>query len=59
MPPTTQRTLGDLLHPMRPGRPTHIVNAVSRSVSADTATWRYERTLAYYAGLEAQQRAGD
>lgn len=55
-PATVERTLGDLLHPGRPGRTTHVVNAVSRSVSADVAPWRYERILSFYAGLEAESR---
>ena len=53
-PRTAERTLGDLLHPSRPGRPTHVVNAVSREVSADVAPWRWERVLSFYAALERE-----
>jgi len=48
----SERTVGDLLHPARPGRPTTAVNAVSQSVSMDVAPWRFERIMQFYAGLE-------
>jgi len=52
VPSTAARTLGDLTHPTRPGTPTAVVNAVSQAVSTDTASWRWERLVQFYAGLE-------
>jgi len=40
----------------RPGRPTAIVNAVSREVGGDVAGWRWTRIVSFYGQLEREAR---
>lgn len=56
-PRTHERTLGDLLHPARPGRIVSVVNAAAREVATDPAAWSVHRLLDLYATLEAEARA--
>jgi len=59
-PAAHERTLGDLLDPTRPGRPTDMVNAVSREMRTDVADWRLDRVLSMLRQLDnesAEQRA--
>jgi hypothetical protein len=55
-PRTHERTLGDLLHPARPGRTVSVVNAAAREVATDPAAWTLDRLLDLYATLEAEAR---
>lgn len=56
-----ERTLGDLLHPARPGRVVDVVNRVSMEVGGDVAEWRLVRVVSLFASLqrEARERAQD
>lgn len=56
-PRTYERTLGDLLDPLRPGRVVDIVNAVTRETGVDAEGWRIDRLLSMVAGLEADAAA--
>lgn len=58
-PKNHERTLGDLLDPLRPGRMTDLVNSVTRETGIDAATWRVDRLLRMVASIEyaaAQQQ---
>lgn len=49
------RPLGDYLHPYRPGRPTTVLNAVSRAVSDDCAGWAWERLVTMAGQLKRER----
>jgi len=51
-PSIYERTLGDLLSPVRPGRMVDCVNAVTRETGVDAADWRVSRMLSMLAGIE-------
>jgi len=53
-PKLYERTLGDILHPARPGRAVDVVNAASREVGTDVAGWRFERVLSMHAAIDAE-----
>jgi len=55
-PSVAERTLGDYLHPRRPGSVTILVNAVSREIGADAAPWSFYRLVTFVAGLERERR---
>lgn len=59
MPDLWERTLGDVLDPLRPGGGMAVVNEVSRDVGRDVAGWRWDRVLGLYASMvrEARERA--
>lgn len=52
----SDRTLGDLVDPTRPGRMLSLVNAVSADIGTDAAGWTVDRLLAYAATLEQRDR---
>lgn len=53
-PGVYERTIGDLLDPYRTGSAMHVVNAVSREMGVDAASWRVDRLLSMVAGLERE-----
>lgn len=57
-PRPDERTVGDLVSPVRPGaRAVDAVNAASRAVGRDVADWPVDRLLAMLATLDAEARA--
>jgi hypothetical protein len=56
-PKVSERPLRDVLHPLRSVRPVHVVNDVSRAMSADVAGWRWERVAAMMGTLEREAQA--
>lgn len=58
-PATAERTLSDLVSPLRSGRVMDVVNQVSREVGGDVAGWSFDRILSLYGGLEAEARERD
>jgi len=55
-PTSTERTLGDLVDPTRPGGIMPIVNSASREVGRDVASWSMQRIWGLYAQIEAEAR---
>lgn len=58
-PATAERTVGDLVSPLRSGRAMDVVNQVSREVGSDVGEWSFDRILSLYGGLEAEARERD
>lgn len=58
-PPTAERSVSDLVSPLRSGRAVDVVNQVSREVGGDVAGWSFDRILSLYGGLEAEARERD
>jgi len=56
---SVERTLGDLVDPMRPGGIMPVVNSVSCEVGRDVAAWSMQRIWALYAQMEAEARERD